>query len=90
MNYNSIILCGYICVTLSVDSSQRNTFVQFIKAIKVHEQNSTCWLLAARVGHAVMLSAVFMGNLKHDIFAKVRQPLSSSHQKHPYSASLSR
>ena len=29
-----------------------------------------------------------MGNLTHDIFAKIRQPLSSSHQKHPYSTSL--
>ena len=29
-----------------------------------------------------------MGNLKHDIFAKIRQTLSSSHQKHPYSTSL--
>ena len=66
MNYNSIFqnLCGYICVTLSVDSSQRNIFVQFIKIIKVHEQNSTCCT---------------MGNLTHDIFAKIRQPLSSSH-----------
>ena len=51
MNYNYIFLslffkifCGYICVILSVDSSQRNIFVQFIKIIKVHEQNSTCWL----------------------------------------------
>ena len=51
MNYNCIFLslffkifCGYICVILSVDSSQRNTFVQFIKTMKVHEQNSTCWL----------------------------------------------
>ena len=49
MNYNYIFLslffkifCGYICVILSVDSSQRNIFVQFIKIIiKVHEQNST-------------------------------------------------
>ena len=52
MNYNYIFLslffkifCGHICVILSVDSSQRNIFVQFIKIImKVHEQNSTCWL----------------------------------------------
>ena len=51
MNYNCTFLslffkifCGYICVILSVDSSQRNTFVQFIKTMKVYEQNSTCWL----------------------------------------------
>ena len=45
-------------------------------------------LPAGWVGHAVILTAVLMGNLTHDIFAKIRQPLSSSHQKHPYSTSL--
>ena len=79
MNYNYIFLslffkifCGYICVILSVDSSQRNIFVQFIKIImKVHEQNSD--------GHAVILSCCTMGNLTPDIFAKIQQPLSSLH-----------
>ena len=37
-------------------------------------------------GHAVIrLSCCTMGNLTHDIFEKIRQPLSSSHQKHQYS-----
>ena len=39
-------------------------------------------------GHAVILSCCTMGNLTPDIFAKIRQPLSSLHQKHPYSTSL--
>ena len=37
-------------------------------------------------GHAVIqLSCCTMGNLTHDIFEKIRQQLSSSHQKHQYS-----
>ena len=85
MNYNYIFLslffkifCGYICVILSVDSSQRNIFVQFIKIIiKVRYMNKI--LPAGWGGHAVILSCCTMGNLTPDIFAKIRQPLSSLH-----------
>ena len=83
MNYNSIFLslffkifCGYVCVTLSVDSSQRNIFVQFIKIIYKYTNKI---LPAGWGGHAVILSYCTMGNSTHDIFAKIRQPLSSSH-----------
>ena len=72
MNYNSIfqnLLWLYFCYIVSRFFT-KNIFVQFIKIIKVHEQNSTCCT---------------MGNLTHDIFAKIRQPLSSSHQKYPHS-----
>ena len=71
MNYNSIfqnLLWLYLCYIVSRFFTKKH----FCSIHKNHKSTGKKFNL------------LYNGNLTHDIFAKIRQPLSSSHQKHPH------